>query len=351
MLDFLPIGTNLTLKSPEGPVLDGITLTRQNSVWGMSFSVAFAEGRPERNDITGPHLLGYYNKYVARWHGGKGFWNSLHDLLSVKDGPYAGLTLNEVKIAGPERDPSQAFPLDGWIPQGASFHVKYPGDAPESEPCNFFAGGDGAGFMPAGSLPALLSAEKLVANYCERFGLPKGRDPYSVIIWRTDPRWAGVSLRASKARADADLEARQRAALRLGAPKTTQSVVAAYDAAWARAQASVELERKALAEELARKEAAAVAAAEDAAREAAADAIFAEEARAALARIAACAPASAPPVAPAKPSVAEAKALLQAKEVALLQELENLEGLKAAQERIKTLESRIVELKGELNIQ
>jgi len=342
MLDFLPIGTNLSLKSPEGPVLDGITVT-SHSAWGMSFSVAIGADRPERNDITEGHLLGYYNKYVARWHGGKGFWDSLHTLLSVKDGPYAGLTLNEVKIAGPERDQSQAFPLEGWIPQGASFHVKYPGDAPESEPCNFFAGGEGAGFMPAGSLPALLSAEKLVANYCERFGLPKGRDPYSVIIWRTDPRWAGVSLRASKARADADLEARQRAALRLGARKQTQSVVAAYekakyDAAWAKAKVAVEIERKALAEELERK---AAAAAEEEAREAAADAIFAEEARRAIA----------PAPAPAKLSVASALTLFQAKAAALIQQVEELEALKVAQEHVKTLESRIGALKSELNIE
>jgi hypothetical protein len=360
MLSFLPTGTNLILKSSEGPVLDGITMTRYDSVWGMSFSVLPTERRPERQDITEKHLLGYYNKYVARWHGGKGFWDSLHSLLSVKDGPYAGLTLNEVKIAGPERDQSQAFPLDWGIPQGASFHVKYPGDAPESEPCNFFAGGDGAGFMPAGSVPALLSAEKLVANYCERFGLPKGRDPYSVIIWRTDAQWAGVSLRASKARMDADLEARQRAALHR-APKQKKPEEkeelwmklcrencdrdARYNAAWARAQASVELERKALAEELARKEAAAVAAAEDAAREAAADAIFAEEERAALAEKAASAAAS------PNLSVASALALFQAKAAALVRQVEELELLKVVQAHVKALESRIAELKTELNIE
>jgi hypothetical protein len=332
MLDFLPIGTNLSMKSPEGPVLDGITLVHNHAAWGMSFSVAPVEGRPERQEITGPHLLGYYNKYVARWHGGKGFWDSLHNLLSVKAGPYAGLTLNEVKVAGPERDRSKAFLLDWGIPQGASFHVKYPGDAPESEPCNFFlTGEDGAGFAPS-DVSRLISGEKLVALYCERFGLPNVRDPYSLIIWRQG-EFKGMSLRASKARLDAELEGRQRAALHLSAPKRIPD---AYDIAWAKARTQVEVERKALAEELERKAA-------DEAREAEADAIFAEEARAA--------PASAPPVAPAKPSVAEAKALLQAKEVALLQELENLEGLKAAQERIKTLESRIVELKGELNIQ
>jgi hypothetical protein len=102
------------------------------------------------------------------------------------------------------------------------------------------------------------------------------------------------------------------------------------------------VERKALAEELERK-----AAAEDEAAEDEADAIFAEEARRALVRIAACAPAPAP----AKLSVAAALALSQAKEVALLQELENLEGLKTAQERVKTLESRIGALKMELNIE
>jgi hypothetical protein len=336
MLNFLPIGTNLTLKSPEGPVLDGITVI-SHSAWGMSFSVAIGADRPERNDITEGHLLGYYNKYVARWHGGKGFWDSLHDLLVVKDGPYAGLTLNEVKIAGPHRDQSQAFPLDWGIPQGDSFHVQYPGDAPESDPCNFFTTGeDGAGFMPAGN-PVLLSAEKLVANYCERFGLPKGRDPYSVIIWRNG-KYEGLSLRASKARMDAALEARQRAALRLGAPKQTQSVAAAYekakyDAAWAKAKVAVEIERKALAEELERKAA-------DEAREAAADAIFAEEARAALA-----------PVAPAKLSVAAALALFKAKAAALIQQVDELEALKVTQEHVKTLESRIVELKSELNIE
>jgi hypothetical protein len=335
MLDFLPIGTNLSLKSPEGPVLDGITVT-SHSAWGMSFSVAIGADRPERNDITEGHLLGYYNKYVMAWHGGKGFWDSLHDLLVVKDGPYAGLTLNEVKIAGPHRDQSQAFPLDWGIPQGDSFHVQYPGDAPESDPCNFFTTGEGgAGFMPAGN-PVLLSAEKLVANYCERFGLPKGRDPYSVIIWRNG-KYEGLSLRASKARMDAALEARQRAALRLGAPKQTQSVVAAYekakyDAAWAKAKVAVEIERKALAEELERKAA-------DEAREAAADAIFAEEARRALAP------------APAKLSVASALTLFQAKADALIQQVEELEALKVAQEHVKALESRIGALKSELNIE
>jgi hypothetical protein len=349
MLDFLPTGTNLLLKSPEGPVLDGITVTRYDPVWGMSFSVAPAEGRPERNDITEKHLLGYYTKYVAGRRGGPGFWDSLHTLLSVKDGPYKGLTLKEVEIAGPERDQSQAFPLDGWIPQGDSFHVKYPGLAPESEPCSFFTTGeDGAGFMPAGN-PALLSAEKIVALYCERFGLPKGRDPYSVIIWRNG-EYEGLSLRASKVRMDAALEARRRAALHR-APKaidrwwiqeTTTAEKVKYDAAWAKAKVAVEIERKALAEELERK---AATAAEDEAREAAADAIFAEEARRALPA------ATAPAPVPAKLSVASALTLFQAKAAALIKQVEELEALKVVQEHVKALESRIVELKGELNIQ
>ena len=110
---------------------------------------------------------------------------------------------------------------------------------------------------------------------------------------------------------------------------------ARYNAAWARAQATVELERKALAEELARKEAA-----EDQIREAAADAIFAEEARRALA-----------PTAPAKLSVAAALALFQAKAATLAQQVEELEALKVAQEHVKALESRIAELKSELNIE
>jgi hypothetical protein len=113
---------------------------------------------------------------------------------------------------------------------------------------------------------------------------------------------------------------------------------ARYNAAWARAQASVELERKALAEELARKEAA-----EDEAREAAAAAIFAEEARRALA------PAPAP--AAAKLSVAAALALFKAKAAALIQQVDELEALKVAQEHVKALESRIGELKSELNIE
>jgi hypothetical protein len=333
MLDFLPIGTNLSMKSPEGPVLDGITLVHNHAVWGMSFSVAHAEGRPERNDITGPHLLGYYTKWVAGRRGGPGFWNSLHNLLSVKDGPYAGLTLKEVEVAGPERDRSKPFPLDGWIPQGNSFHVQYPGDAPESEPCNFFATGeDGAGFMPAGN-PTLLSAEKLVANYCERFGLPI-RDPYSVIIWRNG-EYEGLSLRASKARLEAKQkkQAEEEPWMKLCRENCDRD--ARYNAAWARAQATVELERKALAEELARKEAA-----EDQIREAAADAIFAEEARRALA-----------PTAPAKLSVAAALALFQAKAATLAQQVEELEALKVAQEHVKALESRIAELKSELNIE
>jgi len=341
MLNFLPIGTNLSLKSPEGPVLDGITVTR-HSARGMRFSVAIGADRPARYDIPEGHLLGYFNKYVMAWHSGKGFWDSLHGLLSVKDGPYAGLTLKEVKIAGPERDQSQAFPLDWGIPQGASFHVQYPGDAPQSEPCNFFATGmDDAGFMPAGE-GRLWSAEKLVATYCERFGLPKGRDPFSVIIWRAFD-YEGLSLRASKARLEDGLEARRRAALHLGTPKPAvpppeeeegneeedlahwkaaarerakAKAIARYNVAWARAHGEVEVERKALAEEL--------------------------EARKAT-------PAPAPE--PAKPSVAAAKALIEAKESALLQELAALEDLKTAQERIKTLESRIAGLKSELNIE
>jgi hypothetical protein len=290
MLDFLPTGTNLSMKSPEGPVLDGITVTRQDPVWGMTFSVAHAEGRPERNDITGPHLLGYYTKWVAGRRGGPGFWNSLHDLLSVNDGPYKGLTLNEVKIAGPERDQSKPFPLNGWIPQGASFHVKYPGDAPESEPCSFFrVGEEGTGFMPAGN-PDLLSAEKVVALYCERFGLPI-RDPSSVIIWRNG-EYEGLSLRASRRALEAKQkkQAEEEPWMKLCRENCDRD--ARYNAAWARAQATVELERKALAEELARKAA-------DEAREAAADAIFAEEARAALAEKAASAAAPAPAPAPA----------------------------------------------------
>jgi hypothetical protein len=328
----------------------------------MSFSVAIGADRPERNDITEGHLLGYYNKYVARWHGGKGFWDSLHNLLSVKDGPYKGLTLKEVKIAGPERDQSKPFPLDGWIPQGACFHVQYPGDAPPSDPCNFFATGeDGAGFMPAGD-GTLWSAEKLVATYCERFGLPKGRDPFSVIIWRAFD-YEGLSLRASKARLEDGLEARRRAALHLGpkpaAPlpeeelehwreaareRAKAKAIARYNAAEAKAKAEVEVERQALAEELARKAAATAAAlAEEEAREAAADALFADEARAALA------PATAP--VPAKLSVASALTLFQAKAAALIQQVDELEALKVAQEHVKALESRIGELKSELNIE
>ena len=114
---------------------------------------------------------------------------------------------------------------------------------------------------------------------------------------------------------------------------------ARYNAAWARAQATVELERKALAEELERK--AAAAAAEEEAREVAADAIFAEEERAALA----------PAPAPAKPSVAATLALFQAKATALIQQVEELEALKVAQEHVQALESRIAELKTELKIE
>jgi hypothetical protein len=306
MLDFLPTGTNLTLKSPEdeavreGPVLDGITVERRRAYKGIRFSVAAAEGRPERKDITGPHLLGYYNKYVEAWHGSPGFWDSLHDLLSVKDGPYAGLTLKEVEVAGPERDQSKRFPLD-WIPQGASFHVKYPGDAPESEPCSFFMMGEqGPGFMPAGN-PTLWSAEKLVASYCERFGLPNVRDPYSLIIWRQG-EFKGLSLRACKALLDAEMVA-----------------AAAYDATWTKAKAQVEVERE---------ERAAVAAA-----------AFTKEEEATE------------PVVPAKLSVTEAKTLIEAKEADLLQQVAELEGLKTAQERVKALVARIAGLKSELNIQ
>ena len=369
MLDFLPIGTNLLLKSPEGPVLDGITLVRQDA-WGMNFSVAEAEGRPERNDITDKHLLGYYNKYVARWHGGKGFWDSLHDLLSVKDGPYEGLSLTQVEIAGPERDRSKPFLLADWIPQGASFHVQYP-DKEEGEVCSFYATGEeGAGFMPAGN-PVLLSAEKLVALYCERFSIPNTRDPFSVIIWRFG-EYEGLSLRASKRRMDEDLEARRRAALHLGPPKPAEEPWmkacrencdrdARYNAAWARAQATVELERKALAEELERKAAAAAAAAEEEAREVAADAIFAEEERAALAagscRLVTPTSATADAAfaaidrmrADATLDVATAQA--KAKEASLLKELEELEGLQAIHQRVKILESRIAALKSELNVE
>jgi len=329
MLSFLPTGTNLRMKSPEGPVLDGITVERRTTYEGIRFSVAAAEGRPERKDITGPHLLGYYNKYVEAWHGSPGFWDSLHNLLVVKDGPYAGLTLKEVEIAGPERDQSKPFPLDGWIPQGASFHVKYPGDAPESEPCSFFATGeDGAGFMPAGD-PTLWSAEKLVATYCERFGLPI-RDPYSVIIWRAGD-YKGLSLRASKARLDAkqrkpeDNEEEELAHWR-DAVRERRDRDTAYNAAWARAQATVELERKALAE---------------------ASTATAEEAVEAVETMEAMETITAPP----PPSVAEALALIQAKEAALLQQVEELEDLKAARERVTALELRIAELKSELNIE
>jgi len=311
MLDFLPTGTNLILKSPAdasgraSPVLDGITVVR-HSAWGMSFSVAPAEGRPERNDITGPHLLGYFNKYVARWHGGKGFWDSLHYILFVKDGPYAGLSLTQVKVVGPERDQSKAFLLDWGIPQGASFHVQYPGVPHQSFPCNFFlTGEEGAGFMPS-DVSRLVSGQKLVADYCERFGISPIRDPFSVIIWRQG-EFEGLSLRASKARLDAELEGRQRAALHL----TPKPLTDAYDAVWIRAKAAVEVERKALAEELE-------------------------------------APAPAPP---AKLSVATALALFQAKATALIQQVDELEALKVAQEHVKALESRIVALKSELNIE
>jgi hypothetical protein len=236
----------------------------------MLFSVAAAEGRPARSDITKEHLLGYYLKYVMGCRATAAFWSNPHDHLFVKDGPYKGLTLKEVEVAGPERDLSKPFPL-AWIPQGASFHIKYPGDAPPSEPCNFFMTEvQGPGFMPAAE-GRLLTAEKLMCSYCERFGLPQTRDPYSIIIWRQG-EFKGLSLRASLARLDAE---------KREAPD----------------------------------------------------------------------PAPAPAPAPAKLSSAEAKAQIGAKETALLQELAELEGLKAAQERIKALVARIAELKSELKIE
>jgi len=322
MLDFLPTGTNLTLKSPEGPVLDGITVEHRRAYKGIRFSVAAAEGRPARSDITKEHLLGYYLKYVMGCRATAAFWSNPHDHLFVKDGPYKGLTLKEVEVAGPERDLSKPFPL-AWIPQGASFHIKYPGDAPPSEPCNFFMTEvQGPGFMPAGN-PTLWSAEKLVASYCERFGLPNVRDPYSLIIWRQG-EFKGLSLRACKALLDAE---RQKTVVPLPGEEEEEPWMkfcrencdrdVRFNAAWARAQATVELERKALAEELAEREA----------------------------------KAAPPPVAPAKPSVAEAKALIEAKEAALRRELASLEDLKAAQERVKALVARIAGLKSELNIQ
>jgi hypothetical protein len=251
-----------------------------------------------------------------------------------------------VKIAGPARDRSKPFPLDG-IPQGARFHVQYP-DKEEGEACSFFATGeDGPGFMPAGN-PILLSAEKLVANYCERFGIPNTRDPYSVIIW-CDGEYEGLSLRASKARV-------AEKAMDRWIQETTAEKVK-YDAAWAKAKAEVEVERKALAEEMERK-AAAAAVAEDEAREAAADAIFAEEERAALATLAAdpwratsAAAFAAMDRARANATLDVATAQAKAKEASLLKELERLEGLKTAHQRVKALESRIAELKTELNIE
>ena len=351
MLDFLPTGTNLTLMGSATTFLEGITVERRREYTGIRFSVSASGDRPARADINEWHLVGYFNKYVAACPSTCLPWKSPYDVLVVKDGPYEGLSLTQVDIAGPERDRSEPFPLDGWIPQGASFHVQYPIVTHQSEPCNFFmTGEEGPGFMPAGN-PVLLSAEKLVALYCERFSIPNTRDPYSVIIWRIG-EYEGLSLRASKRRMDDNLEARRRAALHLGPPKPAEEPWmkacrencdrdARYNAAWARAQATVELERKALAEELERK--AAAAAAEEEAREAAADAIFAEEARAALAGAAV--------PAPAKPSVATSLALFQAKAAALIQQVEELEALKVAQEHVKALESRIAELKTELKIE
>jgi hypothetical protein len=188
-------------------------------------------------------------------------------------------------------------------------------------------GEDGPGFMPAGD-PTLWSAEKLVASYCERFGLPKGRDPYSLIIWRQG-EYKGLSLRASKAHLDAKQrkpavplpEAEEELWREAARERAKAKAIARYNMAEARARVAVEGERLALAEQLARK-----AAAEEEAREAAAPA-------------------------PAKPSVAAALTLIQAKEAILLQELASLEDLKAAQERIKTLESQIEGLKMELDIE
>ena len=339
MLDFLPTGTNLILMSEAGGLLEGITVERRREYKGIRFSVAASEGRPARADITEGHLIGYFNKYVATCSTTGLPWDNLYDFLLVKDGPYEGLSLNDVKVAGPERDRSKPFPLADWIPQGASFHVQYPIVTHQSDVCNFFMTGDGPGFMPAGN-PTLLSAEKLVALYCERFSIPNTRDPFSVIIWRNG-EYEGLSLRASKRRMDDNLEARRRAALHLG------PLTAAYDAAWSKAKAQVEVERKALAEELERKAAsAAAAAAEEEAREAAGDASAAaaaeaEEERAALA----------PAPAPAKLSVASVAAQIKAKEASLLKELEELEGLQAAHQRIKILESQIAELKTELKIE
>ena len=352
MLDFLPTGTNLTLVGPATTLLEGITVERRREYEGIRFSVAASGDRPARADINEWHLVGYFNKYVAACPSTCLPWKSPYDALVVRDGPYEGLSLTQVDIAGPERDRSKAFPLDWGIPQGASFHVQYP-DKEEGEPCNFFmTGEEGPGFMPAGN-PVLLSAEKLVANYCERFSIPNTRDPFSVIIWRNG-EYEGLSLRASKRRMEDNLEARRRAALHLGPPKPAEEPWmkacrencdrdARYNAAWARAQATVELERKALAEELERKAAAAAAAAEEEAREAAADALFAEEERAALAGAAV--------PAPAKPSVATSLALFQAKAAALIQQVEELEALKVAQEHVKALESRIADLKTELKIE
>lgn len=376
MLDFLPTGTNLTLVGPATTLLEGITVERRREYTGIRFSVAASGDRPARADITEWHLVGYFNKYVAACPSTCLAWKSPYDALVVRDGPYEGLSLTQVEVAGPERDRSKPFPLD-WIPQGARFHVQYP-DKEEGDSCSFFATGeDGSGFLTAGD-PALWSAEKLVALYCERFSIPNTRDPYSVIIW-CDGDFEGLSLRASKRRMADNLEARRRAALHLGPPKPAEEPWmkacrencdrdARYNAAWARAQATVELERKALAEELERKAATAAAEAEEEAREAAADAIFAEEERAALAagscRLATLADLAADPWVATNAAASAAidrmradatldvaTAQIKAKEAHLLKELERLEGLQTAHQRVKTLESRIAELKAELKIE
>ena len=332
MLDFLPTGTNLTLVGPATTLLEGITVERRREYEGIRFSVAASGDRPARADINEWHLVGYFNKYVAACPSTCLAWKSPYDALVVQDGPYEGLSLTQVDIAGPERDRSKPFPLD-WIPQGARFHVQYP-DKEEGDRSSFFATGeDGPGFLTA-SDPALWSAEKLVALYCERFGIPNTRDPYSVIIW-CDGEYEGLSLRASKRQMDTALSYIHKSVFQFGDPATLAAAKDAYEKAEARAKVAVEVERLALAEQLERK---AAAAAEEEAREAAADAIFAEEERAALAEKAAA-------------TLDVATAQIKAKEAHLLKELERLEGLQTAHQRVKALESRIAELKTELKIE
>ena len=357
MLDFLPTGTNLMLVGPATTLLEGITVERRCEYKGIRFSVAASGDRPARADINEWHLIGYFNKYVATCPSTCLPWKSPYDSLIVRDRSYEGLSLTQVEVAGPTRDRSKPFPLDG-IPQGARFHVQYP-DKEEGDSCSFFATGeDGSGFLTAGD-PALWSAEKLVANYCERFSIPNTRDPYSVIIW-CDGEYEGLSLRASKRRMDdksvphVDVH-----------PVILAAAKDAYAAAEARATVAVEVERKALAEELERK---AAAAAEEEAREVAADAIFAEEERAALAagsyrlvtpatlaadpwRATAAAAFAAIDRARADATLDVATAQAKAKEAHLLKELERLEGLQAVHQRVKILESRIAALKSELNVE